>query len=385
MPTTPLALSMVQDALKTYYLPGVSYQLNEAASPFLAKVENSSENVVGKEIVLAMRYGRQGGIGNRADDGDLPTPNSRKTKQAKWDTKNIFARFQITDKTIKASKTSAGAFSNLLEQEVSDCETDAKYDLSRQSMNDGTGKLATLTAVNGLNLTVDSTRYLCEGMLIDIYTADTLDTSKAEITSVNDATGVITVSSATGAAVGDELYVNGNKGLELTGLSAVFNATTLYGIDRATYPWLNAQKIAVDGEIAEVIIQKAIDDAERKAGSKINFLMCSDGVRRAYQNLLTAQKQIVNSIELKGGFQALDYCGLPMAKELFMPAGQIACLDMNDWGFYEMADWEWMGDDGAMLSRVPGKAAYEATLLKYGDIACSRPRGQALLTGITEH
>ena len=119
MPMT--TLQVVAEALKEFYLPGLRYQLNDKASPFLAQVEKKTENVVGKEIVMAMRYGRVGGIGNRADDGDLPS-NSRKTKQARWETQDLFSRFQITDKTIKASRTSAGAFASLLEQEISDCE-----------------------------------------------------------------------------------------------------------------------------------------------------------------------------------------------------------------------------------------------------------------------
>ena len=103
-----LALSAVAEALKEFYLPGLRYQLNDKASAFLAQIERDSQSVVGKEIVMALRYGRVGGIGNRADDGDLPTPNARKTKQAKWETKNLFARFQITDKTMKASRSNVG-------------------------------------------------------------------------------------------------------------------------------------------------------------------------------------------------------------------------------------------------------------------------------------
>lgn len=59
-------------------------------------------------------YGRHGGIGNRSDDGNLPTPRSRQTKQAKWETKNLFAQIQISDKTMRASRGD-GAFASLLE------------------------------------------------------------------------------------------------------------------------------------------------------------------------------------------------------------------------------------------------------------------------------
>ena len=66
-------LARVQEALKSFYLDGLRYQLNDKASAFLAQIEKTSENVVGKDIVMALRYGRTGGIGNRADDGLLPS------------------------------------------------------------------------------------------------------------------------------------------------------------------------------------------------------------------------------------------------------------------------------------------------------------------------
>ncbi|MCL6557459.1 MAG: phage major capsid protein [Firmicutes bacterium] len=399
-------IAAIQEALKLYYLPGLRYQLNDRASAFLTQLERDSESVVGKKIVMALRYGRVGGIGNRADDGDLPTPNARKTKQAEWETRNLFARFQITDKTIKAARSNVGAFANMLEQEIADCEVDAKQDLSRQAMGDGTGKLAVIHAASyagGVmtltlydlagNDTEFATNFLAEGMIVDIWdvSAGTVlaNAQAKEITLVNESTKQVQYSgtdvSGTIQIDNDYLVVSGNQGLELTGVRGVFESATLYGLSRTTYPWLNATRINVNGEISEVDIQKAIDDADRKAGAQINFLLCSYGVRRAYQNLLTAQKQAVNTLELKGGWTALSYNGMPLVAEKYIMPGKLYCLDLRDWKLYQMSDYEWLDEDGAMLSRVTGKAAWEATLAKYCDIGCSRPRGQVELYGITEH
>lgn len=109
-----LNMNAASEALKVNYLPALRYQLN-TANPILSVVERNSEAVVGSEIRMALRYGRNGGVGNRAEDGILPTPNSRKTKQASFGTKNLFARIQISDKTMKASRNRDGAFVSLLE------------------------------------------------------------------------------------------------------------------------------------------------------------------------------------------------------------------------------------------------------------------------------
>ena len=50
-----------------------------------------------------------------------------------------------------------------------------------------------------------------------------------------------------------------------------------------------------------------------------------------------------------------------------------------------MCDWKWLeSDDGRVLRQVPGKPLYTATLVKYADLICARPCGQAMLSGITE-
>ena len=50
-----------------------------------------------------------------------------------------------------------------------------------------------------------------------------------------------------------------------------------------------------------------------------------------------------------------------------------------------MQDFDWMDEDGAVLSRVPGKAIWSASLSRYCDLGCSKPRGNVRLTGVTEH
>jgi hypothetical protein len=392
-------MAKVAEALKLFYLDGLRYQLNDKASPFLAQIEKTSESVVGKEIVMAMRYGRTGGIGNRDDDGLLPTPSSRKTKQAKWETKNFFARFRITDKTIEASKSSVGAFANMLETEISDCETDAKLDLSRQAQGDGTGKIATVAAdatysSNVLTVVVDNPIHLAEGMLVDLRNASGAVTNgtELEVLSVDDQTNTITlsvasdISSSVELADGVFITLAGNYNKELTGTGAVFSTSgTLYGISKTDYPWLKPQVKALNGEISENAIQEMIDLVETRTASAINYIQVSHGVRRAYIDLLAATKQTVNTQDLKGGFKALSYNGIALVADRFTPSGCMQLFDLNDWAMYQMADFNWMDRDGSIMARVANRPAWEATLVKYCDIGCQRPRGQALITGITEH
>jgi len=247
MADTPLSMTTIANALKYWYLEGLRYQLNEASSQFLAQLERTSEHVEGYKIRMGLSYGVTGGIGNRADTGTLPTVNPRKFVQAEWETKNNFARIQVSDKAIEASRSSRGAFIAALTHELEKAEVDAKRDLSRQVMGDGTGLLGAVTAVSSVStthtLTFASVNNFYEGQLVDLYDDDgvTLDTSEAEITLVDrDNKQIVLVATHT-PVVGDLLYLAGNKDLEITGVAAVMTAnTTLYNLNRSTtYKFFN--------------------------------------------------------------------------------------------------------------------------------------------------
>jgi hypothetical protein len=383
------SVSLVAEALKLFYTAGLQVQINEKASPFCAEIEKTTEGVTGSKIRMGLQYGRHGGVGNAADDGDLPAANARKLKAAEWETKNIFARFRLTQKVIDASKGDRGAFVNLLTNEVETLEIDAKDNFSRQALGNGTGVLCTISgAKTSLTVPVDSTDFVAEGMLVDILDATdgtTMLNTSSEITAVDDDGLTITLDVVGTVASGDTVYIHGSKGLELTGVRSVFESATVYGITIASSLWFKPNRINLAGELSEIDIQKAIQLSDRKAGSTTGFITCSYGVQRAYLAYMGATKSIVNSIDIKGGFKAPTFNGIPVAADKYVASGKLYALDMKDWKMYQMADWSWLDQDGAMLSRVPDKAAYEATLYKFADIGCRKPKGQTEIYGIIEH
>lgn len=386
-----LSIAAAGDAMKTFFKSGFVTQLNEEASPTVTQIERTSEHVEGVNIKVALRYGRSGGVGNRAETDTLPTPNARKTKQATWETKNIFARMYISDKLIRASRTSVGAFANMMETTMRDAEVDAKDSVARQMFGDGTGLLATI-AVGGIAgnvMTVDTVDGIAEGMFLDSYDKEvpaTKHLSAVEVVAVDEDAKTVEVTDIGTAEVEDTLYVTGNKGIELTGFKAYFRATELCGLDRATYPWFKAtRKDMGSAEISETKMWECIHAAENKAGSRINLINCSYGVYRAYGNLLLAYKRQTNTQVLKGGWEALDFAGHPLVAERHQSTGLMQFYDLSDWNLEQLDEWDWLDDDGAVLHRVSDRPVWEATLVKYCDLACNCPRGQVELYNILEH
>ena len=139
------------------------------------------------------------------------------------------------------------------------------------------------------------------------------------------------------------------------------------------------------GEISETVIQTAIDELEENTGSKVNFIVCSSGVKRAYQQHLATYKRNIDVMELNGGYKALSYNGIPVISDRFCPDGTMYLLNTDDFVLHQLCDWKWLeGEDGRVLKQVANKPVYSATLVKYADLICTRPCGQAMLSGITE-
>lgn len=380
-------MQQASQALKLYYLPGFQYQLNNA-TPVLAVMDRDQKSVVGSEIRMALRYGRHGGIGNRSDDGDLPTPRSRQTKQAKWETKNIFGHIQISDKTMRASRGD-GAFLSLLEADLEDALNDAKDDLERQLFGNGSGEMATCGTTTASNIVVvDNTKFFAEGQMVDIVTAATgiVLADNREILSVDDASSTITITGAPVTTTSTDIITRaGNFNLELTGLEAIFTPdNTLYGIDRTQNKWFNPTVKNNVGTISEVKIQEAIDEADRRAGGKVNLMATTYGVRRAYQELLLATKRTTDTMKLKGGYDVLLYNDKPLTVSKYAPEGVLYGLDMDTFKLYHIMDWNWLDEDGAILSRVPNKAVWSAILARYMDLGMNKPAGSFKMSGITE-
>ncbi|MBQ4272082.1 MAG: phage major capsid protein, partial [Clostridia bacterium] len=169
------------------------------------------------------------------------------------------------------------------------------------------------------------------------------------------------------------------------GLGAIFgDSDTLYGLKRSEHKWLKPHKFEAE-YISDTVIQKAIDAMEEVAGSTADFIVCSAGVKRAYQSYLACNKSITDVMDLEGGYKAISYNGIPIISDRFCPEGTMYVLNTKDFHLHQLCDWRWLeGDDGKVLKQVNGKPVYSATLVKYVDLICDRPIGQAVITGITE-
>ena len=392
-------LTTLADIIKTQYAPVVGEMINHS-TPILDRIGKDYDSVQGKDFTIPLHYGRNEGIGARGEGSALPTAGNQSYKASVLPMRYQYGRFQITGQTIKATRNNEGAYRKAVRSEMEGLANDMCDSLSRQLFGDGSGLLATLASSGSGTSTVvvDSTAKLRVGMPIDIIvkttgaaTAGLAGTSVATITDGTTFTISGTLAGSPAATYG--VYIAGSRDLEMMGLGGIVSATTtVQGLDVATYPWWKATVLANSGTnraISDTLLQTAIDTLESNSSGMCTAMYTSFGVRRAYQALLTATKQLVNTQKLQGGYEAISYLGgshgmIPIISEKDAAANSVFIVDEDELAIHRLADFDWMQEDGSILSRVSGVDAYEAVLYVYQELGTSMRNAHVLLSDITE-
>ena len=370
-------------ALKDYYLEAVSAQLNDNISPFFSAIEKNTDGVSGKDVKLAVVRGFSGNVIAGAEDGDLPDPYKNRYANITAPLKNIYGTIEISDKAMRASRESSGAFVNLINAEMEGLVSSAKHNFRRMLFGDGTGKLCGVdSGVSNSIFTVDKVKEYFVGMQVDVYTgAGKIAADGAYILAVDKSKKQVTLSAEiTDTVDGGAIYVHGSKDSELTGLGAIFGGDTLYGFNKKDDPYFAPYIADADGKLNEGILSDVLDYMEENFNSKINAILCSYKTRKKIAALADANRRVVNTIDVRTGYGAVSVNDVPVYADKYCPDDRIIFINSEDFALYQLCDWEWLEDeDGKILKQIPGKAAYSATLVKYAELICRKPCGQAML------
>ncbi len=379
-----ITLQNADAALKEYYLDAVTQQLNEGVSPFLNAVEKSTQYVYGKNARCALIKGDMTRIVTGDEDGTLPDATGNTYYDVTLPLKNIYGTIAITDKALRASQDSSGAFVNLLNAEMEGLVSDAKSNFSRMLFGDGNGLLAYITKANSTtNFTLTSVKGWYKGMTVDIAKATGTEAAVTglKITAVDTAANTITVTPAVSNQsnyVGFPVVVTNSYGKELTGLSAIFDGATLYGYTKTTDDFFNPY-IAATSSLTDDDIISAIETIEERSGGKVKMILCSHSVRNKIASLFKDMR-IISTPEVTAGYTGVYVNDVPVYADRFCPGDRVYLLNPDDFVLCQLCDWEWMEDDGGrILTRVAGKAAYTATLVKYAELICKKPCAQGMI------
>jgi hypothetical protein len=249
-------------------------------------------------------------------------------------------------------------------------------------------------------------RQLQVGMVVDIGPLGAPTMTARQITAVNTTTGVVTFSGAPGATgAGDVVTRAGSGGtganqVEITGLQTQIAATgSLWNIDPATAGpgWASYVIDAAAGDPTEAMFITAQQEVNINSGEQIDLWITDTIVHRKVANLMTSIKRFPIPLELHGGWKALDMSStlqgdqngttVALRFEADCPMGTAFGLCTKRLQWYKMSDWEWMQEDGAVLSRTFDATkgpldAYEGTLFLYAELATDGRNAHARINNI---
>lgn len=400
-----LTFSNADSALKEFYIGPIREELNNTLL-LLSMLDNNTTDIEGRRAVLSLHVARNAGVGARAEGGTLPTAGNQAYAQERVSLKYNYARITLTGPILRAMKSDKGSFTRALESETKGATNDLKRDINRQLWGTSDGVIATAdttTSSTTLNLlsttTTTQLRQLEAGMLLD---AGTFFTAIA-IVSVSVSAKTVVLASAVSVNTAQTLTRTGSGGSgasqkELTGMQTlVASSGALFNVDPAVNPVWASTVDSNSGtlrSVSENLFAKNMQAIAIACGQDIDTVIGSDGVFRAYANLLTSLKRFPGTTDLKGGFKALDmsaggYGGgqdVKLCWDRDTPSNQAYLLNTKpeSLSLFSMSDWEWMQEDGAVLFRVSGSDSYEAVLFGYKELATSARNRNGLVKDITE-
>jgi len=339
--------------------------------------ESEGVQFAGREWVLPAHMARNEGLGAIVEGGGLPTAGAQGWTDLKDKLHHNLGSIRLSRYAIKLSERQPGVFLRLLEAETKGMVNDIRKDVNRQGFSSQWGALASVTADGSNTVTVDSVQFLRVNMVIDIVdylgTPGTILASARTITAINASTKVVTYSGAdVTATTNHKLNRTGSYNNEINGLGNIISNTAgpgtvfnvLHGVDAsaAANSWWNSAVFdGASNPFSEDQGQQVVDKVGASGQAEVELIVTTRGIRRRYVNTLKSQKRFndSDSVTLRGGFKAILFNEMPMVFDDDCPKGNMFFLNADammwiylDAGQDGKGGWNWVDDDGAILSRA---------------------------------
>jgi hypothetical protein len=415
-------LSTLSNALKVWYLPTMQKLLNNSTI-LLSRIQKDSttQNPDGKSFTVAIHSARNdlAGIGI-AELGTLPDDGNQGVINAIVPNKYTYSKIKFSGPVVRASRTNVGAFVKVADFEIRQALVDMKRRMNALLNGDGTGALAYWTTADNAPAAVDVDdnqgypfHHLLTGQtnrtnLVDASDHTTLLNTGQLVFSVGTAGATsVNITQASGGTVagsadGDYLVPYGaTPGYQMQGILGIISAADpinaggllangLHGLTVAAQPNWAAQIVGSEAsrrDISTADIQRVltlITTNTAYSESDVKFLLTHPFTKDKFVELMLNERGFYNEMTLDGGFEAVLYNKKPLVADPQHRRGRIDFIVPESLSIFRTSDFEWMGDDGAMLSRVNGQDAYEAILFHYGDLGCLVRNANGAILGIND-
>lgn len=402
-------LTSITPILKEVYQGRIREQLNSDTKT-LKRILRSSAGVTneigGKYVTFPIHTRRNSGIGSRIEMQALPTPGQQGYASARVGLKYAYGGIQLTGQAIALSDSDPKAFAKSLDQEIDGLKTDVQKDMNRQIYGSGNGAISTATGANTtVSIPVADARNFQIGEVLDTINGTTITNTGLIVASVDLTAGankvIVTVAPGVATANG-HLLVRSGSGVsagpvnrEITGFAAIVASSgTLYNVDPTVEPEWVASVDNNAGVLRSLTEGRMITMADniRTKGGKTTVIFQSLGLRRAYFNLLSQQRQVVNEQKFTGGFTGLAFTTddgeIPVVADIDAPLNTQWFINEDALTYYRDEEWHWLDRDGSMWKQVRDTNgdydAFYARLVEYHELGTERRNTHGRVDDLTE-
>lgn len=398
-----LDLTSFDAALKQHYTSDMVEMMVYKDNPFLALVAKY-EDFGGRNLPIPLIYGNpQGRSATFSNAQTRGAVTSSQLSDFVLTRVKDYSIATIDNETLEASKGNANAFMEAATTEIDGAINSLTRSLAISLFRDSSGAIGQLNAepaetsgtfVMVLKSTEDVTNFEIGQVLVAYAaksggSAKTSDGSDADwvIAGVNRSSGELTLTgtynSSGNLAANDYLFVDGDRGLKLSGLegwipASAPSATAFFGVDRSVDTRLGGLRL--DG--SSLPIEEALIDGAslcaREGGKIDHFFMSYDKYAELEKALGSKVQYIDLNVNAQVGFRGIVINGprgpIKCIPDQNCPSGSVFGLQLNMWKLYSLGKAVRVIDsDGLQMLRQASADGVEVRYGFYGNLGCRAP------------
>lgn len=420
----PQNLSNFDAALRDIAAPYVVSQINFKTTALDLAQEGESEVADGRRARVTLHVRRNySGVKTTPEGRTLPTAGSQQFLPMYIPYVDTTGRINLTVQVIDQSESNRGAFINAMMEEMDGLIRDTVQYRNEMVCGYGSGILARVNGnpaasatsadvddAGGFTQSTNGTRFLQPGQIIAAIRANAVvSATPLTVDSITDSDTVAFTANTADLADNDILVRAASTSITnvedtdynapIMGIPGMVDDGTLvnqyFGINRTSYPVLQARVVANAGTISGDLIQREIDVAEQRGQGNISVHLMHHSTRRAYLAVMEGDRRYAGA-DLRNpdlGTKAVGvvkgsgvaFGGVPIREEKHFPYGMWIGLDPSSFLHFVSVEGRWEDRQGSILQLDTANATHTFTALFYmrDAFAMTRPNSSFRLDNLT--
>ena len=314
--------------------------------------------------------------------------------------KVLVAPIEFSGLSAKAADSDEEAFVNAVVDALDMAKERLLSDENRQFFGLGTGLLASPTgavASDAVSFAVDSTQYIRENMVIDIFNGATKTVDSKRVLKVDRSANAVYFSTSLGAALNatSEIVKENirdsapSDGKEMMGLRGIVDD----GTDLSTFQnlivasveiWKSVRINASSANLTSDLLQRLIDDVAIMSGEEPDLLIMHPKQRRKYLDLVVPQKRYQDD-KLDTGFSEVQFNGKKLHLDKDCQEVVVYGLGKKMLRRFEVAPLEMGTHDGSdQFLRLSNQDAFQAYWRHYANFGTSRRNAHGKIVSLAK-